>query len=420
MHLRAMLGKLRSQDNKGSLSLAIYSWMYLSFLIPQEYAIGHLAYRMWQVNMLLATLVALVFLAQQKSISLSGVLLSLFFISYLLVSVLANWGTVTASFSLIVSRIVKSVGFILVLEATTRNDPKRSITAFTWAGLFIIILHILTVLIYFNVEGGMQGGVIEDEYGTGTPTTQRWYLLTYDNESVVYYIPVFSAAFCYSIKYKNKLLYALVPLYLIAFGCLLIQQAVTASLVMGLFAVIVFLLTVAPEKIKAAVTFKRALIGGLAILALSTLLIASGSAGTIAEMFGKASNFSGRTWIWNQAIGYFESNPLFGVGFETNAATYAKILQTHCHNLLIQILYTGGVFSLVIYIAALFSYTNQEPISETVPRIICSAAVIVYLISAGMDWLVEDTLPIVIFYLPAMCRSMLSVDASKKVSIHSK
>lgn len=73
----------------------------------------------------------------------------------------------------------------------------------------------------------------------------------------------------------------------------------------------------------------------------------------IVDIIGKELSFTGRTKIWDSAIKFVKSHFILGYGNELEMFRTAKfhtIEATHCHNMILEILYQGGIFLLGLFI----------------------------------------------------------------------
>lgn len=79
--------------------------------------------------------------------------------------------------------------------------------------------------------------------------------------------------------------------------------------------------------------------------------------GTITGLFGKDATFSGRLNIWQQAISFFTTNPLFGNGLDLifNPWTNGITVKT-AHNYLLDLLARFGIVTGVIFVVILISF----------------------------------------------------------------
>jgi exopolysaccharide production protein ExoQ len=85
--------------------------------------------------------------------------------------------------------------------------------------------------------------------------------------------------------------------------------------------------------------------------------------GQIALLFGRSTDFSGRTLVWRFAIEFFQRNPLLGYGYASfwNGpagllfVNYAHFPVPHAHNGALQLLLDAGIIGLALFGAVLAS-----------------------------------------------------------------
>lgn len=117
---------------------------------------------------------------------------------------------------------------------------------------------------------------------------------------------------------------------------------------------------------------------------------------TIAGFFGKDGTFTGRDVIWRKSIMYILQNPIFGNGLETEAVRYAKIMMGQCHNILLEIVYDGGLVGLILFTIAILQFKPKARSSFS-SNLFCSC-LFCYAIAAGFDAKLGFPYPLAIFY----------------------
>lgn len=73
------------------------------------------------------------------------------------------------------------------------------------------------------------------------------------------------------------------------------------------------------------------------------------------SLFGKSGSLQERVTIWSRAIGWFLKSPIFGMGVSSSVTDIWRLTYNHAHNLILQVLYQGGLVSLLFLIAAIVS-----------------------------------------------------------------
>ncbi|MCC8088845.1 MAG: O-antigen ligase family protein [Rikenellaceae bacterium] len=73
----------------------------------------------------------------------------------------------------------------------------------------------------------------------------------------------------------------------------------------------------------------------------------------VQNVLGKSMTLSGRTTIWNRAVGYIISNPVTGYGYLDSATALTMLKQYSAHNMYLQILMETGVIGFVLFLGAI-------------------------------------------------------------------
>lgn len=386
----------------------ILVFAFLSFFQPAQYAIPSALYLAWRGAVLVVSVASTALYLLTKKISARWTVISLlFFICIVLSSYVQD-----ASLSTIwvASQFFKAVGFLSLLEISFAWNKRTALACFICAGTIMLCLHIGSYALYADVVGGMRAGYVQTELGRVAATDGNWYLLTYDNDSIFYFLPVLTSLWYYALTYSK---WAYVPFAFMSAVALMmyvvesaatVSVSLTAFLLLGIIFVSVFAKTGVPRCIYAWV-----LGGGVAFCSIVVFFVVSGGLETVASFFHKSATFSGRAQIWEMSLEIFESHPLFGVGVDDPAATAQAIGHTHCHNLIVQVLYSGGVFALFLLLMAFIAFMpsrmgiRHEQRLEIGYAAIC-AGIAAFFIAAGLDWLYSNPLFIVMLVLARDCR----------------
>ena len=74
----------------------------------------------------------------------------------------------------------------------------------------------------------------------------------------------------------------------------------------------------------------------------------------ILSLFGKSTNLSGRTYVWERAVQYIINKPLLGYGINRQLTASNFWSLVHMHNLLLNSAYEGGMIGLIFMILNLY------------------------------------------------------------------
>lgn len=102
-------------------------------------------------------------------------------------------------------------------------------------------------------------------------------------------------------------------------------------------------------------------------------------------LFNKDSTFTGRTNLWDQSLIIFSNNPVFGTGIrEISLINYYGRSFTS-HNLVLEILMTGGIFQLLFFFDIIYVITkgNNNIMNYKLKNTLTFAFVVFYLSTIG-------------------------------------
>ena len=332
---------------------------FMLFFFPYEYAVGRTVYLLWKGLLCLVSLgYTVAALASPRRISLCWVLFLLFYVDYYLISGLISQTDV--NYVNLAFRFAEGVGFASLCEFALQRNAKEAAWAFAGAALIMCAIHFGSYLMFKDITGGMRHGYIEFD---GKTTKQNWYFLTYDNASIFYFLPLVGVLWFLAFEGSRKVKILSVVVTVFALYMFFERKSATAMATM-----LVFLVGVVLALIDARTgALSRSYVGKhlfslpsaviFGFLATIAVLFVAGNEvfSAISALFSKSVSFSGRDRIWGLSLDWIAQSPLLGYGIEDSVTSVEKIAQTHCHNIFLQLLYTGGVVSLILFAAALFS-----------------------------------------------------------------
>ena len=393
-------------------SFAFSSILFLLFFMPQEYAIGEAAFQIWQYAQMAELLFAgVAFIVLRHRPSARWALLCLFYCSFYLLSSIANW-----TLSVVPSNIyecLRGIGFITISEIYIQRNMRQYIGSFGIAGLIMCTGHIISEILISS------GAIPPFEVEPGASFRIEWqtyYLLTYDNESVYFFLPTILALFIYGSKYRRTALYFGIALLVFATCLALYHKALTASIA---YLVLIILLSIIAILQRNGVLskFKKmsrreysiGLILALVISGLFVGLVVSGCLGTIAEILGKDADFSMRDEIWRKALHSIMQHPVMGRGREGFNITREVIGQTHCHNLILELMYTGGALTALSFILGVIFcfpkevYQNKQNTQQIKFALSITAFICAFFVVSNLDWYPAIVVQFFIFESLCIC-----------------
>lgn len=396
---RAATSEKQYADTASETSLSVKLFFFLSFLIffiPAKYSLPSLGYTIWRILVAAASGVAIILFLSKNKLSLRWVAICFLYLFCMVLFPILNKSSTNYAFGAYAA--FYAIGFTSLLEYGFDQHPKESLTMFALAGFVMCVIHLISVMLYWNVIGGMQQGLIQYQLGYTSETVQHWYFLTYDNASVFYVLPVSTACVVCGVRYANRAYLisgtTLFALYLLTF---ILQTSITAAIASSLL-IILWYCTYRFKRYR--LQYKTACLLGLsAILLLIILIVFLNQFESLSVAFGKGANFSRRKEFWSRALFFVMQNPFWGNGYENGAYIFLKIGQSHCHNIIVELLFEGGLMALLLFAVFLFSCKPASLCRHDKTSSITSSAIIAFFVAASLDWLITNPIPIALFLI---------------------
>lgn len=366
-----------------------------AFFKPAHYIIGSTFNKLWKLYTLVVCIVGVCYFFYKRHGTFQKRDSSLLFIAlgYLvcyIFSTLLNYRN--GYFFDAVQNMIETVGYLCIAAAGILFHTKTFFKGYLISGLFWTVLHLFTILIY--QDGGMRSG---RSMHMSRSFSENWYLLTHANASYFIIISVIAVFFFYAYTYNKKLrVYAWLYL-LFSIFCFLTQWSVAG--LMGLCILAVLL------AVEAA--FSRLRIGNirtnkrkvslkvyLFLVLLMDVLLTFGkllerSLNLMYLYFNKMHSLQARVTIWEKCIALLKQNFLFGFGWETEDVTILKTTYNHMHNILLEVLYRGGIAALILFGLGLwiaFFYAHSYQNRRTPGYRILAYAFVAFMISSNFDF----------------------------------
>ncbi len=395
-------GTLRDSRIARVLSLRvsdIVSFLLLSicfglFFLPAEYAVSRTVFSLWQWMLLLVCIVTVLLYIKECPITMRWVSFSLFFILYYLISLVLASGVQNMSKPLFLC--IKGIGFVSLVEREAKKDWWRCVGSFALGGMVVCSIHYYTYLKFGNTPGGIRHGVVIAGYLRAT--TQRWFFLTHDNGSVFYFLPTITALW---IAEKRETRFPVLTVISVGLTtAMYIDLWSAAAMTVMLIFSAALAIQILFRDVRLPTPPYLVIISAFLVFSFVVIVVnASDLLSLVASRFGKEHTMSVRSMIWQNALRYISSHPLFGVGYDSGALTLMRIGINHCHNMFLQVLYTGGIVTLVAFVAS-FIYCTPLHGSQNEDLPILLLGFSLFLLVSVFDWYPHFTPQ---FMLPLMC-----------------
>lgn len=376
---------------------------FMSYFIPREYAIGDTANNLWQLAAVIVSVVALIRYLATMRITLRWSMFMLFLFSYFMLSSMLAHSDGSLTRMLFI--FIEVGGFVSLVEVEMTRSREVCLKAFLIAGVIMCGWHYITFLMYRYYEFGMKaelGGTY------GELSRHPWFLLTHDNGSVFHFIPVVCCLWYSALEHRRLLLTSAIASILTLYMYWSLWS-VTAMVVMtGAIALFFVLWLLDCNRLRSVLNYKRALTIGLLFCGGMLIINASDFLVSASQAFGK-NTVDSRGYLWQIAISEFSKSPVFGLGFESDATIISKFGFNHCHNIIMQVLYTGGIVATTFFVMSLYLCdVPKEMRGNSISRgqaILC-VAVFAILFAGTFDWDIHNAVqyfPFFMYPYSALC-----------------
>lgn len=368
---------------------------FMSYYIPSEYAVHPAILLAWKVLLYVtATFGGIMLLVSGRINRRNVTILSYYFWLFIAVRFLAGNG------ELKLGSFIQCTGLFAFLEYLLQTRDTRTVMKyFLIAGVAVSLIHFASFLVYMDTVGGMlqvmryRGGRV-----IGLQD-QNYYFLTYDNDSVHFFVTIIVLLFYYSVYYNSEAI-----VYFSAYSAFVLfmyyyKMAATAivasTYLVGVLAYLYVMRRNRQSVPSLLCNYRLSILGGIAAEIVPLMIVGNAALGSIVAVLGKSVTFSGRDRVWAGSVLYFLRNPIFGMGIEDNAITAQRIGINHCHNLVLEHLYRGGIVAMFLFLFMLKMYAPPKP--DKYKTAIFCAGIIAFFITAAFDWRMYVPLPFLLF-----------------------
>lgn len=381
-------------------SVTVLTVLFSIFFIPAYYALPHRFYVLWQYILMIDGIIAIVLYLVQRKITVRWVVFTLALVCYYFISSILGKDIEPSRY--IFYLFLKTIGFVTLLETSLQWNKERTFKAFIYSSIAMCTINYISFLRYRNIVGGMLHG--QHEVGEAGQTTQHWFFFNHDNYTAFIYIACLSILWFYALE-SDRLLY---KIYAVVFSFLTLYMyfdlwSVTALIGTVLFLGICFLSFNIQIRafLSKAITFHSACVVGVCFCLAIIFLNASGWYARAVKILGKSGTSGLRGIIWNRAMIHIPHSPLVGYGCEQDSVTILKLTFNHCHNFILQIIYTGGFFALIFFI--LFIVLCETKGRKIGSACILTSAIAVLFLLSTFDWYLSCPIMFAPFIFYANC-----------------
>lgn len=305
-----------------------------------------------------------------KKISKFTVAFLLYWLLLLISTLLSQYGVIAQAFN----AYYKIAAIILYLDLGLKEYPKKTLCSLSNSLLMLNLINFYTILKYPN--GWFSSSLYSNNWFFG-----------YDNRHILMFFPAIVSSYLYKKIINKKILIREIILYITitysVFFCFSATSVVAYS---------IFLLYISFQKYfnkKNYINSKYFFIVFAAIFIFIVLLrVQNIFSWFIVEILKKDLTFTGRTKIWDMINDLILKRPIIGYGIEPIDIIMRKMNgpTTHAHNTILDILYKGGILSLVPFIyMVLIVVKNLYVNSEHLISKYCSVIMLCFFVMLNFE-----------------------------------
>lgn len=389
-------------------------FLFIFYFKPAPYVLGSKINNLWQYFNIFASVIYIVLyfilvLMNKVKINKWLVLFYLFSVYIWFISTLFSKSEVALNTALYY--LISSLGIMTLFGLGIQLNAKKTLQSIVYAGMIMSFIHIITMFKYYNL-GGMYHGIVN--YSGRQLTVGDYYFFTHDNGAFFIIFPVLILSWIYLYKFASKIEKAMIVVFT-SILCLsyIYTWSVTAMVIYIIFVCMILLF---PRKKRVQLLYKGKKISFKKLFSIKNFLIlimvisilftfykiSLNYSEFIEENFHKSADLTGRLDIWDASIKEIENSILLGYGWETDLYTFKKINMNHTHNMLLQILYTGGIVGLFLFaLVVIKSLNNFKKIDENEKNIklVFTTGIVLYFIASIFDYYLYQYWIFLIFQL---------------------
>ena len=259
-----------------------------------------------------------------------------------------------------------TISFCYIVEAMTKYNAK---SFFKIGYIYLFILALINIYTIFRYPNGM--------WISSAGYWQNWFL-GYDNNHINTLFPLLIFGYLYDITKFNKLKFN----YLLAVLLVLLTFIKTWS-VTSLVGIILFImyLIIIDNKRKAFNLTKYLKYYIIVFLVIVMFRFQNILSYLVINVLKKDLTFSGRTKIWDYVMKYITKKPILGYGIQDSNVRYHLSSfnpSYHAHNLLLELLYRGGIILLICFLWMIKIVQNKLKNNKSRIAMFASAIIIIY------------------------------------------
>lgn len=337
----------------------------LSFMEPPLFSQIVFIDNLYLICKLVSAIYALYYsLIRYRSISIMQICTFFFFFSFI-ISTIVNQGDVYQAIRTIIFNLIACV----YLDTSLKKDSETTVRLLRKICVMYIVANVILLIIF-------PGGFGKYIPGYSMTVDSRLNFLGRDNAFIYFFIFALIIEFLYSQNKRQTY-----PLLFVITATMLYVWSGTGLI--GCVIIALFAFFIQGKKIERIFNIRVLTILYVFIyLGIVILRIQELFSGFIVDVLHKDISFTGRTDLWDMAMAYIAKSPLWGYGVTERFLTMSSGISYSPHNLVLQIILTGGVVSLSFFLLMYFISTRKLIQKDYFYSNLISVAIFSYLIAS--------------------------------------
>ena len=386
---------MKSRINKHVLKYII---MFLPFFTVSTYLMPEIIKRALEAYRIIVIVIAGLLFVKKRLYTKADIV---FFLAHLtvMISTIIYQGAIGNQ----LYKLISILGFIMMFKVCFHEDAKSFLKAISVYGGLLCFLTVLTMFLYYKpgeYNGGMRSGIV---FEYGRRVSGNVYLLGVDNASFFYIFTILIIICVYRLAIHDKVGFPCIALYFFMTSAFLYVGSATA-LVCFLFGGVLIVSCEYMRGIKRLLA-KFDLKTAIFVLLVFAIFVVKFRLQYLFEflivnVLHKSITLTRRTAIWDVAIRMIQQRPILGIGAQSDAFNYAHFGVNHVHNIILELLYQGGIVSLLLFIGGVVLYGRRiRKYKNAKIKILLIGATIIYFINSCLDFYLSVYLPYSFFLL---------------------
>lgn len=266
-----------------------------------------------------------------------NITLILFFIILFIATISSEYGDSL----LFIKLYIPILSYILYIETSIELNYKMVLNTLSNLLILLVFINFITIILF-------KDGLYANEL-----YSHNWFL-KYDNMHSFIYFPAILITYLNTriTKKNNKFIFLLIIVTFCILYCFSANTVVAYSLFL-----VLYLLNNINKKILFFNSKNFLIIHATLFFSIVVFRIQNAFSWFIVGVLHKNTTFSDRIFIWDKVLEFIKAKPLLGYGIEDISLFSKKIgsiYYTHAHNTYLDILYKGGIFTLVSFVYLIF------------------------------------------------------------------